>query len=157
MFFKQGNIVKVACLQYVTQAVVCLFLEDLEASHKISLHDQLLSWVGSMSWIQIQIKIQIQIQEIHQSKYNFLWCVVVVGSRARTWRRLRRHCSSHLGTGSLVANCHPLPFLYFLFNQTWRSPWRSRRLEDRRFFFILGMPKNGGDLTCAKIFLVDLI
>ena len=25
------------------------------------------------------------------------------------------------------------------------------------FFFILGMPKNGGDLTFAKIFLVDLI
>ena len=72
MFFKQGNIVKVACFQYVTQTVVSLLLEDLEASHKISLHDQLLSWVGSMSWIQIQIKIQIQIQEIHQSKYNFL-------------------------------------------------------------------------------------
>ena len=64
MFFKQGNIVKVACLQYVTQAVVCLLLEDLEASHKISLHDQLLSLVASMCWIQIQI----QIQEIHQSK-----------------------------------------------------------------------------------------
>ena len=45
MFFEQGCIVKVACLQYVTEAVVCLFLEDLEASHKISLHDQLLSWV----------------------------------------------------------------------------------------------------------------
>ena len=43
MFFKLGNIVKVACLQYVTQAVVCFFLEDLEASHKISMQDQLFS------------------------------------------------------------------------------------------------------------------
>ena len=64
MFFKLGNIVKVACLQYVTQAVVCFFLEDLEASHKISMQDQLFSWVGSRSWIQIQ--------EIHPNKYNFL-------------------------------------------------------------------------------------
>ena len=53
MFFEQGYVVKVACLQYVTQAVACLFLEYLEASHKISLHDQLISWVGSMSWIEI--------------------------------------------------------------------------------------------------------
>ena len=43
------------------------FKEDLEASHKISMHDKFLSWVGSMIWK----KWQKQIQEIQQNKIQF--------------------------------------------------------------------------------------